>query len=151
MDIQVQQRIYWSDLAESKLTRHSLDHLLDGQIPYIRIANFASREECEALVTSAVNEGFGPYRGVEPVINRIGNTVFEYNSISKHEYFEKNIDLNRVQQRIFDSSFNPLERFIGLLLPEASLQPADRHLLREYVFAPNGHTPDSEHYLPFQR
>lgn len=34
-------------------------------------------------------------------------------------------------------------------LPEASLQPADRHLLREYVFAPNGHTPDSEHYLLF--
>ncbi|HBO5142824.1 hypothetical protein FA378_11170 [Pseudomonas aeruginosa] len=119
MDIQVQQRIYWSDLAESKLTRHSLDHLLDGQIPYIRIANFASREECEALVTSAVNEGFGPYRGVEPVINRIGNTVFEYNSISKHEYFEKNIDLNRVQQRIFDSSFNPLERIIGLLEQQA--------------------------------
>lgn len=123
MDIQVQQRIYWSDLAESKLTRHSLDHLLDGQIPYIRIANFASREECEALVTSAVNEGFGPYRGVEPVINRIGNTVFEYNSISKHEYFEKNIDLNRVQQRIFDSSFNPWNGSLGCWSSRHSAAP----------------------------
>jgi len=115
MDINARPYRYWSKLAENRLTRRSFAALLDGQIPFIRIPDFASRVECEALVASAMQEGFGPYRGVEPIIDRIGNTVFEYNSISRHEYFERNIELNRTQQRMFDGSFNPLERIIELL------------------------------------
>ncbi|MGB3435262.1 hypothetical protein [Achromobacter sp.] len=119
MYMNAQPHRYWSGLAENRLTRRTFAGLLDGRIPFIRISNFASREECEALLASAMKEGFSPYRGVEPVIDRIGNTVFEYNSISKHEYFEKNIELNRVQQRMFDGSFNPMERIIGLLQRQA--------------------------------
>ncbi|QCG68253.1 hypothetical protein [Pseudomonas veronii] len=115
MNIKVQANISWSDLVENGLTKNSFDQLLGGQIPYIQIANFASHEECDALVASAVKEGFGPYRGVEPVINRIGNTIFEYSGISRHEYFQKNVELSRAQRRIFDSSFGHLERFISLL------------------------------------
>lgn len=105
----------WSKKYTTELSSATITELLSGQIPYIRIRNFASPEECEALVQSAVKEGFSSYRGVEPTINRIGNTVFEYNSISKHEYFKKNISSNKIQQKIFSTSFNPLERFIMLM------------------------------------
>lgn len=104
-----------NNLGKNELTRDSFNQLLDGKIPYLRIGDFATHDECEALVTSAVQEGFGPYRGVEPVINRIGNTVFEYSRISRCDYFKKNIYLNRVQQRMFGRSFDPLKRFIALL------------------------------------
>jgi hypothetical protein len=115
MNISIQPRIDWNTLAENELNGCALRQLFSGQIPYVRVRNFASPEECEALVQGAVKEGFGSYRGVEPIINRIGNTVFEYNSISKHEYFEKNKALLQTQQRIFDNSFNPLQRFTDLL------------------------------------
>lgn len=115
MNIALHPRLDWRNRSETRLTRNSINCLLRGDIPYIRISNFATAEECEALVSQAVEEGFSSYRGVEPVINRIGNTVFEYNAISKGEYFEKNQHLNKVQNRIFESSFNPLDRFLALL------------------------------------
>ncbi|MEL6520975.1 MAG: hypothetical protein AAFQ66_08425 [Pseudomonadota bacterium] len=115
MNIDVKPRISWSEKAEEMLTGCAMCRLFRGVIPYIRIRNFATAEECENLVQSAVKEGFSSYRGVEPVINRIGNTVFEYNSISKPQYFEKNKNLTKVQNRIFANSFNPLNRFVSLL------------------------------------
>lgn len=115
MNIMIPPRIEWCARSESKLNKDSIKRLVRGEIPFIRIANFATPEECEALVAEAVKEGFSSYRGVEPVINRIGNTVFEYNAISKGKYFEKNQQLNKVQKRIFESSFNPLDRFLALL------------------------------------
>lgn len=115
MNMNVKPRIAWSEKAEEKLTGCAMCRLFRGVTPFIRIRNFATPEECEALVQAAVAEGFSSYRGVEPVINRIGNTVFEYNSISKHEYFEKNVSLKAVQDRMFAKSFNPLERFLELL------------------------------------
>jgi len=105
----------WNDMGEDELTEESLLRLFKGEIPFIKLSNFAAVNECEQLVTSAIKEGFSSYRGVEPIINRIGNTVFEYNNESKTDYFEKNIELIKVQNRIFERSFNPLERFIKTL------------------------------------
>lgn len=115
MNMRALPRIDWSTQSETELTQCAMCRLFRGNIPFIRLSNFATPEECEQLVAGAVDEGFGPYRGVEPVINRIGNTVFEYNSISKADYFAKNGELTAQQNRIFHASFNPLERFMNLL------------------------------------
>ena len=115
MNMRVIPHADWTEKGEDKLTQCALCRLFRGNIPYIRLSNFATPEECEQLVSSAVREGFSSYRGVEPVINRIGNTVFEYNSISRADYFTKNKELKAVQDRIFASSFNPLDRFMDQL------------------------------------
>ncbi|AJQ97778.1 hypothetical protein [Gynuella sunshinyii] len=108
-------RTDWIDNGSSELSRTSISQLFEGDIPFIHLEEFATPDECEKLVLCAVKEGFSSYRGVEPIINRIGNTVFEYNSISRKEYFEKNQELVQIQNRIFEASFNPLTRFMNLL------------------------------------
>ncbi|MHB0920420.1 MAG: 2OG-Fe(II)-dependent halogenase WelO5 family protein [Thiomonas delicata] len=105
----------WADRVPSSLTRQSFDALLDNEIPYIRIKNFAQADVCENLVRLAASEGFSAYRDVEPQINRIGNTVFEYNHISKAEYFRKNVEMRATQSRIFSGSFDPVTQFMNIL------------------------------------
>jgi len=102
----------WSDFA-TQFNRDTVSKLIKNEIAYIRLPLFASPVECEALVEGAIHEGFSPYRGVEPVINRIGNTVFEYSHISRRDYFNLNPEIRQVQDRIFARSFNPLERFLS--------------------------------------
>lgn len=115
MNIRTLPRIDWSSNGEYSLTQCAMCRLFRGNIPFIRLKAFASPDECERLVAEAVKEGFSSYRGVEPIINRIGNTVFEYNSISKPEYFKKNRALRKTQERIFAASFDPMQRFMDLL------------------------------------
>src|SRR5687767_3942919 len=88
----------WINLDDYSLCKHTFGLLLNNQIPFIRIPNFATPAECEKLVEQASVEGFSPYRGVEPQINRIGNTVFEYNNISKDMYFRENEEAIQIQQ-----------------------------------------------------
>ncbi|WP_152602000.1 hypothetical protein [Burkholderia paludis] len=114
MNIDVQPIVDWNEPGNSELTGRASDQLSKGEIPYIRIPRFATTEECDAWVDSAVKPGFGPYRGVEPIINRIGNTVFEYNGISRHAYFAKSVAPRRIQKRMYEASCGPLERFIAL-------------------------------------
>src|SRR4051812_13631203 len=82
----------WNGHGNYALDQASFTKLMENHIPFIRIPNFATREECENLVEQAAVEGFSPYRGVDPQINRIGNTVFEYNNISKEMYFQENVE-----------------------------------------------------------
>ncbi len=105
----------WANRVSETLNRQSLDALLTNKIPFIRIKDFAPADACENLVRLAAAEGFGAYRDVEPQINRIGNTVFEYNHISKAEYFRKNVEKRAAQLRIFSGSFDPVMQFLNLL------------------------------------
>ncbi|MES2938539.1 MAG: hypothetical protein V4864_12715 [Pseudomonadota bacterium] len=107
--------VAWIEDIHRPLDRASLDALLRNEIPFIRIKRFAPPAACEALVARACTEGFSVYRDVEPKINRIGNTVFEYNHISRGEYFRGNIETRAVQARIFAGSFDPVAQFLALL------------------------------------
>ncbi|POZ62081.1 hypothetical protein C2I19_10365 [Chromobacterium alticapitis] len=103
----------WSAGPAEELTRASLHQLFTNQIPFIRLRNFASVAECEQLVKQAGRYGFSPYRGVEPQINKIGITVFEYNRLSQERYFSDAAAATTQLQDIFDNSFDPIERLMG--------------------------------------
>lgn len=105
----------WTDSGESMLDARSFIRLMENDIPYLRIPAAASAEECEALVAAATEIGFSAYRNVEPKINRIGLTAFEYNRFSEDQYFADVRSMNAVQQRIFARSFDPLQRMLGLV------------------------------------
>ena len=78
----------WDKKQEYPLTAESLKMLLEQRIPMIRLKDFASAQECEMLVAQAEFFYFDCYQDVNPKIERIGITVFEYNRISKAAYFQ---------------------------------------------------------------
>ncbi len=105
----------WANAAANELTAESLAKLFANEIPYIRIPNFATPEECERLVEEASKRGFSAYRNVEPQINKLGITVFEYNAISKARYFEEARAAQDVLGDIFQHSFDPIGRLMSLI------------------------------------
>nr|WP_297383023.1 2OG-Fe(II) oxygenase [uncultured Roseateles sp.] len=109
----------WVARGNDRLTGDSLNALLSNEIPFIRVPDFGDVGECELLLAAAARRGFGAYRNVEPRIDRIGNTVFEFNDLSRAEYFERNRELIVAQAQIFAASFNPLHRLLALLWSRA--------------------------------
>ena len=115
MDTPIPRSHGWLEGPAIGLTGSTLQQLLDNHVPYVRIRNFASAAECEALVVAAIKQGFSPYRDVIPRIDRIGNTVFEHNRCAPDEYFAGNIEAAVQQQQMFAVAFDPLTRFMQLL------------------------------------
>lgn len=113
----------WKNGVVNGLNKDSLNLLFRNMIPYIRITNFASADECESLTRQASSHGFSPYRGVEPTINRIGHTVFEYDKISKERYFEDAAKSLPIQSHIFSEAFNPIKRLVDLIQDETGVRP----------------------------
>ncbi len=103
----------WETVEELPLSEEFLTMLFENRIPVIRIKQFATLEECAALVVQANLLGFGFYQDVNPKIERIGITIFEYNKVDKAEYFQAVERANAVQQRLTSKSFNPLERIMA--------------------------------------
>jgi hypothetical protein len=100
----------WVARSEDRLTPDALNALPANEIPFIRVSDFVNAAECDALVDGAVRLGFGPYRGVEPRIDQIGNTVFEFDKLSRSAYSERNPALRAVQRQIFARSLGPVLR-----------------------------------------
>lgn len=116
MSIDVADRVgAWVSHEGQEFSKGSFEKLLRNEIPFVFIEDFATIKECEALVSSAIKEGFGSYRDVEPRIDRIGNTVFEFDKLSQDAYFEQNIGAIAVQERIFGTSFDPIQRLLDVL------------------------------------
>jgi len=88
---------------------------MDNLIPYIRVANFTSVAACEELSSSVFDLSFGKYREVEPPIDRIGCTVFEYDAIGRRDYFADTKRAAEVQDELFSRTFNPLSMLMSLL------------------------------------
>lgn len=105
----------WVGAGANELSADSLERLFANEIPYIRIPDFATRDECEHLVAEAGQHGFNAYRNVEPRIDKLGITVFEYNAISKRRYFEDARTARQIQEAIFQRSFDPIARLRGLI------------------------------------
>lgn len=102
----------WEKKQEYPLTQESFKMLLNNQIPLIHFKEFATPKECENLVYQAQLFNFDSYEDVEPKIERIGITVFEYNRLSKAAYFEAVERTSQLRESILADSFNPLERLM---------------------------------------
>lgn len=105
----------WAEAGADVLTPETLQQLMDNHVPYIRVAGFASTSACSALVDCVIHEGFGDYRDVEPRIERMGCTVFEYDAVGKEDYFSASAVAAEVRDRLFRASFDPLDRMVRLL------------------------------------
>ncbi len=102
----------WDNKQENPLTTESLRMLLENRIPLIRLKEFATPQECEMLVAQTQLFNFDCYQDVNPKIERIGITAFEYNRISKAAYFEAVERATELRDCIMAASFNPLERLM---------------------------------------
>ncbi|BAT53524.1 hypothetical protein NOS3756_24850 [Nostoc sp. NIES-3756] len=102
----------WEKNQEYPLTAESLRKLIEHRIPLIRIKDFATPEECEMLYAQSQSLVFNAYEDVTPKIEKVGITVFEYNSVSKANYFQEVERASKLRDSIFAASFNPLERII---------------------------------------
>lgn len=102
----------WENKQEYPLTKESLRMLLENRIPLIRLKEFATPQECEMLVAQAQLFKFDCYQDVNPKIERIGITVFEYDRISKAAYFQAVERITKLRDCIMAASFNPLERLM---------------------------------------
>ncbi|MBD2409427.1 hypothetical protein FACHB389_12940 [Nostoc calcicola FACHB-389] len=102
----------WENNQEYPLTAESLKMLLEQRIPLIRLKEFATPEECEMLYAQTQSLNFDAYQDVSPKIERVGITVFEYNSISKANYFQGVERATKLRDSIMAASFNPLERIM---------------------------------------
>jgi len=105
----------WKTTEALPLSAESLRMLFENKIPLVRIEQFATPQECKMLVTEANLLGFDDYQNVNPKIERIGITVFEYNNIGKKDYFQAVAQASKEQYRITSSSFNPLERLMATI------------------------------------
>jgi len=98
----------WTERGTRQLTAGSLQQLLDNDIPYIRF-RLASESACHELGQQLTDLAFGSYRDVEPRIDRIGCTVFEYNAARADDYFAASQAAAELRDRIFAQSFDPLQ------------------------------------------
>lgn len=105
----------WADRGTDVLTSDTLQQLMDNLVPYIRLPGFAGKAACDALADCVVNAAFGSYRGVEPRIDRMGCTVFEYDAVGKGDYFAASRLAAEARDRLFLVSFDPLDMMIRLL------------------------------------
>lgn len=105
--------VLWEKKQEYPLTTESLKMLLEHRIPLIRLKDFATPEECEMLYAQSQLLNFNAYQDVTPKIEKVGITVFEYNTISKANYFQGVEQATKLRDSIFAASFNPLERIMA--------------------------------------
>lgn len=106
---------YWKGDGIFDLNQENLSKLLNNSIPFIKIKNFFSNEECEKCVTLAQSHGFGQYEGITPEIKRIGCTVFEFDRSASEGYFICSEQESSKRNYIFAKSINPLAKLIDKL------------------------------------
>jgi hypothetical protein len=97
----------WIGRGAHQLTPHTLQQLLDNSIPYIRWS-LVSEAACHALADRLTDLAFGEYRDVEPKIDRIGCTVFEYDAVGAEDYFAASKAAVVLRDRLFAQTFDPL-------------------------------------------
>jgi hypothetical protein len=104
-------RVDWTERGARQLTPHTLQQLLDNDIPYIRLG-LASETACHELGQRLTELAFGAYRNVEPRIDRVGCTVFEYDAVGADDYFAASRAAAELRDRIFAQAFDPLQLVI---------------------------------------
>src|SRR2546421_3274045 len=112
---QLQSAVRWEDTLQSPATPQILDMLFTGEIAGLCIPDFLTREECALLTKRSEECEFENYINVTPAIEKVGITVFEFDSIGKKEYFAAVESANRRIARITDGICSPLQRVLNWL------------------------------------
>lgn len=102
----------WKEHPLRDANRSTLQRLFANEVPALILRGFASPAECAALATASEEIGFRPYAHVQPVIDRIGVTVFEFDAGDRRSYFRAAEEATKLQRQIFDRSFDPLARLL---------------------------------------
>lgn len=106
----------WATTDTAELSRLTFFQLCRGEVPVIRVPGVADTEECARLVEAAEALGFSAYQNVVPRIDRIGVTAFEFHARGdKQGYFRAAEYARTLQSAIFEQSFDPVARVMGLL------------------------------------
>ena len=105
----------WELADVEALTSNNLTMLFENRIPFIRVVGFATEGECALLASKAMSIGFDRYQDVDPPIDRIGCTVFEYDGLPSDAYFAECANAKAIQRSIFRDSFDPVNRLIDRL------------------------------------
>jgi hypothetical protein len=98
----------WTERGARQLTARTLQQLINNYIPYIRF-RLVSEVACHDLGQRLAELAFGSYRAVEPRIDRIGCTVFEYNAVGAEDYFAASKVDAELRDCIFSQTFDPLQ------------------------------------------
>jgi hypothetical protein len=101
----------------------TLDQLFGGTIAGLCIPAFLSPAECAQLRQRADALEFSDYVSVFPSIGRVGLTVFEYDRLGKHRYFEAVADAQQRLERVTQGVCDPVARVRERI---ASLAPTRR-------------------------
>jgi hypothetical protein len=110
----------WATTDRCILNAGSWRRLLRNEIPLVVIPHFATAAECARLAECAFKIGFEPYENVDPPIDRIGVTVFQYERGDAADYFRDAWPARLVQEQIFSRSFDPVGRLIAHLAAVAA-------------------------------
>jgi hypothetical protein len=113
--IQYQSAIPWEDTLHIPPTPATLDMLFAGEIAGLCVHNFLTADECVHLTKNSRECEFEDYLHVEPRIEKVGITVFEFDKIGKKQYFEAVESANRSISRITQDICSPLQRVIDWL------------------------------------
>lgn len=105
----------WRSSNVYELTPNNLAALLDSRIPAIRIPQFASPKECEALIAAINHDHFAYSPAQSPPIGRIGITQYSHCDKAPESYFSLVKKAEHTIQNIFSRSFDPVTRMIGYL------------------------------------
>ena len=98
----------WTERGARHLTPRTLQQLLDNHIPCIRWRPIGEAA-CHDMGQRLTELAFGAYRDVEPRIDRIGCTVFEYDEVGAEDYFSASQVAAEQRDQIFAQTFDPLQ------------------------------------------
>ncbi len=102
----------WLSTMAPSLQKETFEQLMNFQLPALKIEQFATQEECDAMVKALDARQFGFSEMQSPPIGRIGITQFSYSKSSPEQYFS---DLPRQHddvEAVFAESFNPVQRIL---------------------------------------
>ncbi len=102
----------WLSTMAPSLQKETFEQLMNFQLPALKIEQFATQEECDAMVKALDARQFGFSEMQSPPIGRIGITQFSFSKSSPEQYFS---DLPRQHddvEAVFAESFNPVQRIL---------------------------------------
>lgn len=108
---QVPKAAYRWATSESALSADALEALYKNELPAIRVPDFATDHECDALV-AVLREYKHEQYNVAPNIERVGEPLFEYRHVKdKTEYFKKAREAQaRYQEICQKAGWDPIQR-----------------------------------------
>ena len=107
---------------EHSFDLNNINRLFNAEISYIRIPNFATEIECLMLSDEIKRSNIDFYENFDPPVGKLGVTQYDGIIMGKDFYFNHVEASNKLQNKIFSYSFNPLERIFSKLSEISSFE-----------------------------